>query len=93
MVLSLEMSDDITPFTLTCTTTGAPPSDIVWSKDGVKIDICSNTSKYSLEQVCINRTTAEYKSVLTINDVGDNIVGNYSCSVHSSSATVEFKGK
>ena len=98
MTASLEQSEAITPFTLTCDTVGAPPTEVSWSKDGVEIDLLSDRNKYTLEQVLINRDTAHYRNVLIIIDDGDNLVGRYSCEVpqylpDSQSNSVELKGE
>ena len=92
VVLSLEQSETITPLTLTCNTTGSPPTDVTWSKDGVQIDIASNRSKYAQAQVLVNRITARYRNTLVINDVGDDLIGRYSCSRGPNSNSVELKG-
>lgn len=93
--MNLEASDTIMPFVLTCTTTGAPPSKIVWLKDGAEIDVASNTSMYFEKQVLVNKETARYETSLAINGIGDSLLGSFSCSVSSDgprSNTVDFKG-
>ena len=93
--VNLEASDTILPFILTCTTTGAPPSKIIWLKDGVEIDIASNMTMYSEKQVLINKETARYETTLAINGVGETLVGNFTCAVSNGphSNTVNFEGE
>ena len=50
-------------FTLTCTSTGGPPSTVSWSRDGT---LLSDNSTYSIASQVINSTTATYTHTLTV---------------------------
>ena len=81
VMVSLDKSDSISPLRLTCTSTGAPPPLIIWSKDGLEIDTASNRSKYTEQKVLVNRKNAQYQTSLFISDIGDRLIGKYSCSM------------
>ena len=94
-VTNLEMSDTITPFSLTCTSTKFPPTEITWTKDGVIMDTTDRT-KYTQQQVLMDRTTATYKNILEMSGDGEDMIGTYFCLLDpgiSEIDPVEFNGK
>jgi len=66
---------DIPTFTLTCTSTGGPPTNVTWSRDGAVIE---NGREHVSVQVAVDTRTATYYSTLTV--VG-RYEGLYECYV------------
>ena len=58
-------------FSLTCNTTGGPVSSVVWTRDG---SLLENTGP----PVLTNISTADYTSVLEVND---GMPGIYTCQI------------
>ena len=65
-------------YTITCTTTGAPPTDVVWMRN--KVDV-TNRNKYVPSQRIIDRASSTYDNVLTIKGSYEDAVGDYSCNI------------
>ncbi len=94
-VTSLEFNGSVSPFTFTCTSTGSPPTTVIWTKDNK--DIVIDGTVFKLSRTVVNRTTATFKNVLTVDGEFVDMIGNYSCSVvnvfgQSESKTVRLKG-
>ena len=70
--------------TLTCTSTGGPPTTVIWKKD----DIIVNPSTYEQSQRLVNAESATYESTLFSDDV-TNFVGTFTCEVRNARGTVE----
>ena len=82
--------------TLTCTSTGSPPTNVTWMKDGETL--ITNGTTYSLTQTLVDRVNSTYKNTLTIEANVEYVVGEYSCKVANSIGTsnmqeTDIKGK
>ena len=62
--------------TLTCTSTGGPPTTVTWMKDGVPV----NVSVYQQSQRVVHTENATYKNILFKNDI-TYFVGTFICEV------------
>ena len=62
--------------TLTCTSTGGPPTTITWRKNGVPVD----RFLYKESQRLVDAVEATYQSVLFSDNVTD-FVGNFTCEI------------
>ena len=92
-VLERNISSSFT--TLTCTSTGSPPTTVTWIKDGVTLP--ANETIYSFTQTLVDRATSTYNNTLTIDASFVDVIGNYSCRVSNSIGTssvqeTEIKG-
>ena len=81
--------------TLTCTSTGSPPTNITWTKDGETL--MTDGTMYSLTQTLADRTTSTYNNTLIVEASFVDIIGEYSCNVTNSIGTtsvedIEIKG-
>ena len=69
---------------LSCTSTGGPPTNVTWTKDGRPLEI--NGTIYEQTQIILDATKSTFISTLLIRP-GLNqsrVVGNYSCFVSNS---------
>ena len=78
--------------TLTCTSTGGPVRDVVWTRNGQLV-----STGYSLSQTVTDTETGMYKNVLRAVDLAD-LVGNFTCAVSnnrgvSNTMSFLFEGK
>ena len=77
--------------TLTCFSTGGPPTTVTWRKNGVLV----NESLYEQSQRLVDAVTATYENVLFNDDVA-NFVGAFICEVSNvrgtNEVTVELNG-
>ncbi len=71
-----------TPFALTCTSTGSPPTNIVWKKDGSIIAI--DGSVFKLTQTILDRKSSTYESILMIDKQYVELLGVFTCTVYNS---------
>ena len=69
--------------TLTCNSTGGPPTTVTWLKDGVPVDL----SLYEQSQRLVDAVEATYQSVL-FNENVTNFVGTFTCEVSNIRVTV-----
>ena len=69
-------------YTVTCTTSGTPPTSVTWTKNGVAIS--TNDSMYQFTQVLIDRNDTVYENLLTIKGVFEDAIGDYSCTAENS---------
>ena len=69
--------------TLTCTSTGGPPTSVTWRKNGVPV----NTSLYQQSQRVVDTETATYVNLLF--NVISKFVGTFSCEVGNVRGTAE----
>ena len=78
--------------TLTCTSTGGPPTTVTWRKNGELVD----DSLYEQSQRLLDAESATYESILFNDDIA-NFVGVFTCEVsnvrRSAEDTVELNGK
>ena len=94
-VIALERNISSSFTTLTCTSTGSPPTTVTWTKDGVTLP--TDETIYSFTQTLVDRATSTYNNTLTIDASFVDVIGNYSCSVSNSIGTssvqeTEIKG-
>ena len=52
-------------FTLTCVTTGGPPTNAVWTRDNIEIDYESDHN-FTFSRTVTNFTTSTYNNTLTV---------------------------
>ena len=64
-LLPLEPTTDPPTFTLTCVTTGGPPTNVTWRRDSIEIDYQSN-SNFTFSQTVTNFTNSTYNNTLTV---------------------------
>ena len=80
--------------TLTCASTGGPPTIVRWRKDGVLVN--TSDSLYQQGQRLVDAESATYLNTLFSDDVA-NFVGTFSCEVSnardSSEETLELNGQ
>ena len=72
--------------TLTCTSTGGPPTTVTWRKNGVPVDL----SLYEQSQRLVDAVEATYQSVL-FNDNVTDFVGTFTCEVSNVRVTVPVR--
>lgn len=65
-------------FTLKCTSTGSPPTIVIWMKDGTLLE---NNGIYQMFQILRNGTTATYDNYLLVNSTSSTLPGTYSCTI------------
>ena len=66
-------------YTLTCTSTGSPATNVTWMKDGDTLTVGGRTN-----QRVTNRSTSTYESVLYVMDSLSNIISHtYTCMVQN----------
>ena len=58
-----ELSIQQPTFTLTCVTTGGPPTNVIWTRDNIEIDYNSN---FTFSRTVTNFTTSTYNNTLTV---------------------------
>ena len=64
-LLPLEPITDPPTFTLTCVTTGGPPTNIIWTRDNTEI-YYQNNSNFKFSRIVTNFTTSTYNNTLTV---------------------------
>ena len=64
-LLPLEPITDPPSFTLTCVTTGGPPTNVIWTRNNTEIDYQSN-SNFKFSRTVTNFTTSTYNNTLTV---------------------------
>lgn len=69
-------------YTITCTTFGTPPTSVTWTKNGVVIS--TNNSMYQFTQVLVDRNDTIYENLLTIKEMFEDAIGDYSCTAKNS---------
>ena len=72
--------------TLTCTSTGGPPTTVTWRKDGQPI----NETLYQRSQQLVDAERATYENVLFNADVA-NFFGTFTCEVSNIRITVPIQ--
>ena len=74
-------------FTLNCSSSGSPPTNVTWIKDGETVAL---NETFTTIQYLRDGTTARYDSILMISLQPSEVIGVYVCSVDNSvSATAE----
>lgn len=94
--MAMEHSISSSLSTLTCTSTGSPPTTVTWTKD--EETLITNGTTYSLTQTLVDRVSSTYNNTLTIEASFADILGEYSCKVANSIGTsnvqeTEIKGR
>ena len=74
--LNTDSTTDPPVFTLTCTSTGGPPTTVSWRRDGIVLTDNSNNSITT--QILLDAEAATYNHTLTVTG---RLVGEYQCSV------------
>ena len=64
-LLSLEPITDPPTFTLTCVTTGGPPTTVTWTRNNTEIDYQRN-SNFTFSQTVTNFVNSTYNNTLTV---------------------------
>ena len=90
--INTEIVFDRAGLSLTCTSTGGPASEVVWTRNGQPIG-----SSYTQTQTITNTMEGTYDNVLWANDVAD-LVGEFICTVTndrgtSNTGTIRLTGK
>ena len=68
--------------TLTCVSTGSPPTRVVWMKDGLNLTTDRSSPHYSLSQTVTDRAASTYSNVLTVRQSAPGgVAGTYTCTV------------
>ena len=65
-------------YTITCTSTGAPPTDVVWMRNNRDV---TKSDNYIPSQRIVDRASSTYDNVLTIKGSYEDAVGDYICNV------------
>lgn len=68
-------------YTVTCTTSGSPPTSITWTRNGAILKM--EDTKYTSTQALVNRNETVYENTLTIEGSLEDAVGDYSCTVEN----------
>ena len=63
--MSLEPITDPPTFTLTCVTTGGPPTTVNWTRNNTEIDY-QNNSNFTFSRTVTNFTNSTYNNTLTV---------------------------
>ena len=77
--VSLSYTQNGLTFSLNCSSTGLPPTNVTWSKDGIEM---SSGGNYMFSQRVIDVNNTVYENIIVINGgTGNNISGLYQCCV------------
>ena len=76
-ILAIESTSE-NPLTVSCTTTGLPPTTVQWSKGAA---LLSHGDMYQMSQIATERSTSTYSSLLLINAPPEVAEGLYRCHV------------
>ena len=68
-------------YTITCTTTGSPPTTASWTRNGIELTTSEEKGKYTSSQIVIDRTSSTFDNVLTIKGSYADAVGDYKCNL------------
>ena len=79
-IVSLDESDDVV-FTLNCTSTGSPPTNVTWIKDG---EVITDGNSYEVIQTLRDGVTTTYDNVLKVHLHLSEIIGTYTCMIDNS---------
>lgn len=79
-ILSLGESTE-TVFTLRCTSTGSPPTNLTWTKDG---EVVTADENFEVTQILRSGVISSYDNLLKINSEPSEVVGTYTCTVDNS---------
>ena len=77
--VSLNYTQNGLTLSLNCTSTGLPPTNVTWSKDGLEM---SSGDKYMFSQRVIDVNNTVYENIIVISGgTEDDIPGLYQCCV------------
>ena len=79
--LTSELTATIPTFTLTCTSTGGPATNVSWT---VNSSAVTENSAHIITSLITNTTTATYNHTLTVTG---RLVGDYECNVSNSKSS------
>ena len=79
-ILSLD-EDSKAVFSLNCTSTGSPPTNLTWTKDG---EVITGGDNYEVIQILRSGVTATYSNILKIHLPLSSIIGAYTCMIDNS---------
>ena len=83
--------------TISCTSTGGPATNVIWSKDDENVSMASNKGLYEYSQIITDTVNATYENRLRIVDKSSEAAGTYTCEVRnlrgSMNATLYIQGK
>ena len=71
-------------FTLNCTSTGSPPTNVTWIKDD---DVISEDDSYEVIQTLRDGVTTTYDNILKVHLHLSEIIGTYTCMIDNSVST------
>ena len=93
-VLSLQESS-VAVFTLNCSSSGSPPTNVTWIKDGEMVAMSGN---FTTKQDLRDGVTARYDNILTSSLQPSEVLGTYICLLDNlvsapSEETLTLQGK
>ena len=68
-------------FTLNCSSSGSPPTNVTWVKDGERLEA---NGTFATTQYLRDGVTSRYDSLLAVSLPPSQVVGTYTCSVENS---------
>ena len=71
-------------FSLNCTSTGSPPTNVTWIKDG---EVITDDDSHEVIQTLKNGAIATYDNILKIHLQLSEIIGTYTCMIDNSVST------
>ena len=72
-------------YTITCTSTGSPPTTVTWMRNQVTLITSeSDQGKYTSSQIVVDRRLSTYDNILTIKGDDFDALGNYTCNISNS---------
>jgi ribosome recycling factor len=80
-VTNVSVQYDRTSQTITCTSTGGPATDVIWSKDNILNIGLTMGGLYENSQIIINTSSATYENRLRIVEKSSKAAGNYTCKI------------
>ena len=81
-----ELNFDEENQTLSCISTGGPPTTVSWMKDDHPI--IANGTTYWQTQTIVNQSSSTYATILYVGPrEPDQVIGNYTCKVENSRVT------
>ena len=94
-VTSFQRANSTTNFTLNCTSTNSPATNVTWLRNGNTLQ--ANETKNRFYQTVTSRQNSTYQNTLVVDDVIENVIGNYTCNVTNrfgnSNSTLTIRGK